>query len=100
MSALAFTLTAAHEASAPPRELDEVRLLVARPGRPLVHDMFRGLPSHLRAGDESFPYSSTRRSAVKSSASLPGSAFSAKRESPLAMPAMQIVLVQISHSAA
>jgi S-adenosylmethionine:tRNA ribosyltransferase-isomerase len=51
MSALAFTLTAANEASAPPAERDEVRLLVAQSGRPLVHDMFRGLPAHLRAGD-------------------------------------------------
>jgi S-adenosylmethionine:tRNA ribosyltransferase-isomerase len=51
MSALAFTLTPAHEASAPPAERDEVRLLVARRGRPLLHDMFRGLPAHLRAGD-------------------------------------------------
>src|SRR4051812_14392386 len=49
--ALAFTLTRANEASAPPAERDEVRLLVARRGRPLVHDVFRGLPAHLRAGD-------------------------------------------------
>ena len=54
--ALAFTLTPAHEAGAPPEarglERDEVRLLVARRDRPaLVHDSFRGLPSHLRAGD-------------------------------------------------
>src|SRR4051794_41978630 len=47
----AFTLTRANEASAPPAERDEVRLLVAQRGRPLVHDMFRGLPAHLRAGD-------------------------------------------------
>ncbi len=51
MSALAFELTAANEASAPPAERDEVRQLGARRGRPLVHDMFRGLPDHLRAGD-------------------------------------------------
>ena len=51
MSALAFTLTPAHEASAPPAERDEVRLLVARPERALLHDTFRGLPVHLRAGD-------------------------------------------------
>jgi S-adenosylmethionine:tRNA ribosyltransferase-isomerase len=54
--ALAFTLTPAHEAGAPPEALglarDEVRLLVARRDRPaLVHDSFRGLPAHLRAGD-------------------------------------------------
>src|SRR5690349_491161 len=49
--ALAFTLTRANEASAPPAERDDVRLLVARRGRPLVHDVFRGLPAHLRAGD-------------------------------------------------
>src|SRR3954466_4309375 len=47
----AFTLTRANEASAPPAERDEVRMLVAQRGRPLVHDMFRGLPAHLRAGD-------------------------------------------------
>ena len=51
MSALAFTLTPANEAPAPPLERDEVRLLVAQRGCALVHDMFRGLPSHLRAGD-------------------------------------------------
>jgi S-adenosylmethionine:tRNA ribosyltransferase-isomerase len=55
-SALAFTLTPAHEAVAPPEarglERDEVRLLIARRDRPaLVHDRFRGLPAHLRAGD-------------------------------------------------
>jgi S-adenosylmethionine:tRNA ribosyltransferase-isomerase len=54
--ALAFTLTPAHEAAAPPEargaERDEVRLLVARRDRAaLVHDSFRGLPAHLRAGD-------------------------------------------------
>jgi len=55
-SALAFTLTPAHEADAPPEarglERDGVRLLVAqRNRRALVHDRFRGLPAHLRAGD-------------------------------------------------
>jgi S-adenosylmethionine:tRNA ribosyltransferase-isomerase len=54
--ALAFTLTPAHEAGAPPEARglarDEVRLLVARRDRrALVHDSFRGLPAHLRAGD-------------------------------------------------
>jgi S-adenosylmethionine:tRNA ribosyltransferase-isomerase len=51
VSVAAFELTPANEASAPPAERDEVRLLVAQRGRPLVHDMFRGLPGHLRAGD-------------------------------------------------
>jgi S-adenosylmethionine:tRNA ribosyltransferase-isomerase len=51
VSVAAFELTPANEASAPPAERDEVRLLVAQRGRPLVHDMFRGLPDHLRAGD-------------------------------------------------
>jgi S-adenosylmethionine:tRNA ribosyltransferase-isomerase len=51
VSALAFTLTPANEAGAPPSERDEVRLMVAERGRPLVHDMFRGLPGHLRPGD-------------------------------------------------
>jgi S-adenosylmethionine:tRNA ribosyltransferase-isomerase len=54
--ALAFTLTPAHEAGAPPEarglERDEVRLLVAhRDSSALVHDTFRRLPAHLRAGD-------------------------------------------------
>ena len=54
--ALSFTLTPAHEAGTPPEarglERDEVRLLVARRDRAeLVHDSFRGLPDHLRAGD-------------------------------------------------
>jgi S-adenosylmethionine:tRNA ribosyltransferase-isomerase len=56
VSALAVTLTSAHEAGAPPEarglERDEVRLLVAhRDPRAFVHDSFRGLPDHLRAGD-------------------------------------------------
>ena len=51
MSVAAFELTPANDASAPPAERDEVRLLVAQRGRPLLHDMFRGLPGHLRAGD-------------------------------------------------
>ena len=51
MSVAAFELTPANEASAPPAERDKVRLLVAQRGRPLVHDMFRGLPDHLQAGD-------------------------------------------------
>jgi S-adenosylmethionine:tRNA ribosyltransferase-isomerase len=54
--ALAFTLTPGHEAGAPPEARglarDEVRLMVARRGRAaLVHDSFRSLPDHLRAGD-------------------------------------------------
>jgi S-adenosylmethionine:tRNA ribosyltransferase-isomerase len=54
--ALTFTLTPAHEAGEPPEarglERDEVRLLVAHRDRAaLVHDSFRGLPDHLRAGD-------------------------------------------------
>jgi S-adenosylmethionine:tRNA ribosyltransferase-isomerase len=54
--ALAFTLTPGHEAGAPPEARglarDEVRLMVARRGRAaLVHDSFRSLPGHLRAGD-------------------------------------------------
>jgi S-adenosylmethionine:tRNA ribosyltransferase-isomerase len=51
VSALAFTLTPANEAGAPPAERDAVRLMVADRDRPLVHDMFRGLPGHLRPGD-------------------------------------------------
>jgi S-adenosylmethionine:tRNA ribosyltransferase-isomerase len=54
--ALAFTLTPAHEAAAPPEARglarDEVRLLVARRDRTdLIHDTFRSLPEHLGPGD-------------------------------------------------
>jgi len=45
------TATIPREASAPPQERDDVRLLVARPDRALVHDTFRSLPNHLRPGD-------------------------------------------------
>jgi S-adenosylmethionine:tRNA ribosyltransferase-isomerase len=45
------TATLPREASAPPRERDDVRLLVARPDRAVVHDTFRSLPNHLRPGD-------------------------------------------------
>ncbi|HET6550084.1 MAG TPA: S-adenosylmethionine:tRNA ribosyltransferase-isomerase, partial [Solirubrobacter sp.] len=38
-------------AAEPPRVRDEVRLLVARDGAPLVHTTFLDLPTHLRAGD-------------------------------------------------
>jgi S-adenosylmethionine:tRNA ribosyltransferase-isomerase len=34
-----------------PRARDDVRLMVARAGRPLVHTDFLSLPDHLRAGD-------------------------------------------------
>jgi S-adenosylmethionine:tRNA ribosyltransferase-isomerase len=39
------------EAHEPPPVRDEVKLMVAHPGRPLVHSHFRDLPNHLRAGD-------------------------------------------------
>src|SRR4051794_21386715 len=39
------------EAHAPPAVRDEVKLMVARAGRPLVHASFLDLPDHLRAGD-------------------------------------------------
>ena len=45
------TATIPREASAPQQERDDVRLLVARPDRALVHDTFRSLPNHLRPGD-------------------------------------------------
>jgi S-adenosylmethionine:tRNA ribosyltransferase-isomerase len=38
-------------ASAPPPVRDEVRMLVAHDGRPLVHTTFLDLPNHLRTGD-------------------------------------------------
>jgi S-adenosylmethionine:tRNA ribosyltransferase-isomerase len=51
----AFTLPRALEAAAPPEARglarDEVRLMVAREGAPLVHTRFRDLATHLRAGD-------------------------------------------------
>jgi S-adenosylmethionine:tRNA ribosyltransferase-isomerase len=46
-----FQLPARLEASEPPPVRDEVRMLVARDGRPLVHARFLDLPTHLRAGD-------------------------------------------------
>jgi S-adenosylmethionine:tRNA ribosyltransferase-isomerase len=48
MSALAFELP---EQSGTERPRDEVRMLVAERGRPLVHTTFLDLPTHLRAGD-------------------------------------------------
>ena len=44
-------LPARLEAAAPPPVRDEVRLMVAQAGRPLVHTDFLDLPNHLRAGD-------------------------------------------------
>ena len=51
MTALQFDLPKDLEASDPPPVRDEVRMLVAETGKPLVHAGFRDLPTHLRAGD-------------------------------------------------
>jgi S-adenosylmethionine:tRNA ribosyltransferase-isomerase len=51
MSALSFDLPRRLEAATPPAVRDEVRLLVAQPGRPLVHADFLDLPDHLEPGD-------------------------------------------------
>lgn len=48
---LAFALPPALEASAPPRERDGVRMLVAVAGRAPEHADFRDLPRHLGPGD-------------------------------------------------
>jgi S-adenosylmethionine:tRNA ribosyltransferase-isomerase len=50
-AALSFDLPRALEAGDPPPARDEVRLMVARDGRPLVHGRFLDLPRHLRPGD-------------------------------------------------
>ena len=49
MSALRFDLRRRLEAAAPPAVRDEVRLMVAQHGRPLVHTRFLDLADHLRA---------------------------------------------------
>jgi S-adenosylmethionine:tRNA ribosyltransferase-isomerase len=49
--ALSFDLPRALEAGEPPAVRDEVRLMVARPGEPLVHGRFLDLPRHLCPGD-------------------------------------------------
>jgi len=49
--ALSFALPPALEAAEPPAVRDEVRLMVAREGHPLVHARFLELPRHLRPGD-------------------------------------------------
>lgn len=51
MTALRFDLPHRLEAAEPPPIRDEVRLLVARPGRPLVHTRFLDLATHLTPGD-------------------------------------------------
>ena len=51
MSALSFELPRHLEAAAPPAVRDAVRLMVAQPGRPLVHTDFLALPEHLAPGD-------------------------------------------------
>jgi S-adenosylmethionine:tRNA ribosyltransferase-isomerase len=48
---LSFAIPRVLEAAEPPPVRDEVRLMVARPGRPLVHARFLDLPDHLRPGD-------------------------------------------------
>jgi S-adenosylmethionine:tRNA ribosyltransferase-isomerase len=50
-AALSFDLPRALEAGAPPAVRDDVRLMVARAGRPLVHGRFLDLPRHLCPGD-------------------------------------------------
>ncbi|HEY6890728.1 MAG TPA: S-adenosylmethionine:tRNA ribosyltransferase-isomerase [Solirubrobacter sp.] len=51
MTALQFELPASLEAAEPPPVRDEVRLMVAQQGRPLVHARFLDLPTHLTPGD-------------------------------------------------
>jgi S-adenosylmethionine:tRNA ribosyltransferase-isomerase len=51
MSALSFDLPESLEAATPPRVRDEVRMMVARPGRPLIHTDFLDLPDQLEPGD-------------------------------------------------
>jgi S-adenosylmethionine:tRNA ribosyltransferase-isomerase len=51
VTALSFDLPATLEAAEPPPVRDEVRLMVARPGRRLVHARFLDLPEHMRPGD-------------------------------------------------
>jgi S-adenosylmethionine:tRNA ribosyltransferase-isomerase len=51
MSALSFALPRELEAPEPPAVRDEVRLMVARADRPLVHARFLDLPRHLSPGD-------------------------------------------------
>jgi S-adenosylmethionine:tRNA ribosyltransferase-isomerase len=51
MTALHFELPRALEAGEPPQVRDEVRLMVARPGEPLIHARFLDLADHLRPGD-------------------------------------------------
>jgi S-adenosylmethionine:tRNA ribosyltransferase-isomerase len=49
--ALSFRLPRTLEAGEPPAVRDEVRLMVARAGAPLVHGRFLALPRHLSPGD-------------------------------------------------
>ena len=87
MAALAFTLTPAHEASAPPAERDAVRLLVARRDRgALVHDTFRGLPAHLRAGDLLVVNTSATIPAALSATRADGTALELHLSTPLPGP--------------
>jgi S-adenosylmethionine:tRNA ribosyltransferase-isomerase len=51
VSALSFELPARLEAATPPAVRDEVRLMVAQPGRALVHTDFLALPTQLEPGD-------------------------------------------------
>jgi S-adenosylmethionine:tRNA ribosyltransferase-isomerase len=51
MSALSFELPPRLEAAVPPAVRDEVRLMVAQRGRPLVHTDFLALPEQLEPGD-------------------------------------------------
>jgi S-adenosylmethionine:tRNA ribosyltransferase-isomerase len=46
-----FAIPPVLEAAEPPPVRDEVRLMVARPGRRLAHARFLDLPEHLRPGD-------------------------------------------------
>ena len=90
--ALTFTLTPAHEAGAPPEarglERDEVRLLVAgRDHDALVHDSFRGLPDHLRAGDLLVVNTSATLPAALSTTRADGSAVDLHLSTPLPVAA-------------
>ena len=75
MSALSFELPPRLEAATPPAVRDEVKLMVAQPGRPLVHTDFLALPDQLEPGD---------LLVVNASATLPA-ALKARRQDGMAL---------------
>jgi S-adenosylmethionine:tRNA ribosyltransferase-isomerase len=87
VTALSFRVPPALEAGEPPAVRDEVRLMVARDGEPLVHGRFLDLPDHLCPGDLLVVNASATIPAALSARSSDGTALELHLSTPEPPPA-------------